>query len=184
MQKAERIDVSWSSYFGLDPPSMGELLGMPKAGRLVCQLVEKFPRLQIEATPRPVTRSLLRLELTIRPDFVWDQNLHGASEAFWILVEDCDGEQILYHDTFILRKDYADGDMNEHLIELTVPIDEPAAELLHYRPFRSMDGIRDEARGLLPEAHSTGKISCSHACSRPSTPTSLSFEEERVYGPI
>ena len=51
VQKAERIDVNWSSYFGLDPPSMGELLGMPKAGKVVCQLVEKFPRLEIEATP-------------------------------------------------------------------------------------------------------------------------------------
>ena len=125
VQKAERIDVGWSSYFGLDPPSMGELLGMPKAGKLVCGLVEKFPRLQIEATPRPVTRSLLRLELTIRPDFVWDTELHGASEAFWILVEDCDGEQVLFHDTFILRRDYSDGDANEHLMEVTVPIDEP-----------------------------------------------------------
>ena len=125
MQKAERIDVNWSSYFGLDPPSMGELLGMPKAGKLVCQLVDKFPRLEIEATPRPVTRSLLRLELLIRPNFVWDNDLHGASEAFWILVEDCDGEQILFHDQFILRKNYAHGEVNEHLIELTVPIDEP-----------------------------------------------------------
>jgi pre-mRNA-splicing helicase BRR2 len=125
VQKAERIDVPWSSYFGLDPPNMGELLGMPKAGRVVCNLVEKFPRLELEATPRPVTRSMLRIELTVRPNFVWDEQLHGASEAFWILVEDCDGEQILFHDTFILRKDYAQSEMNEHLVELTVPIDEP-----------------------------------------------------------
>ncbi|KAF2013170.1 Sec63-domain-containing protein [Aaosphaeria arxii CBS 175.79] len=125
LQKAERIDVPWSSYFGLDPPNMGELLGMPKAGRLVCQLVEKFPRLEIEAIPRPVTRSMLRLELTVRPNFVWDDQLHGASEAFWILVEDCDGEEILFHDTFLLRKDYANSETNEHYLELTVPIEEP-----------------------------------------------------------
>lgn len=123
--KAERIDVPWTNYFGLDPPSMGELLGMPKAGKVVCNLVNKFPRLELEATPRPVTRSMLRIELTIRPTFEWDDQLHGASEAFWILVEDCDGEQILFHDTFILRKDYAEGDVNEHLVELTVPIDDP-----------------------------------------------------------
>ncbi|KAL5116913.1 Pre-mRNA-splicing helicase BRR2 [Pleosporales sp. CAS-2024a] len=125
VQKAERIDVNWSSYFDLDPPNMGELLGMPKAGKLVCQLVEKFPRLEIEATPRPVTRSLLRMELAIRPNFVWDDALHGTSEAFWVLVEDCDGEQILFHDQFILRKEYAHGEVNEHAVELTVPIDEP-----------------------------------------------------------
>lgn len=125
IQKAERIDVPWSSYFGLDPPSMGELLGMPKNGKTVCHLVNKFPRLELDATPRPVTRSMLRIELTIRPTFEWDEQVHGASEAFWILVEDCDGEQILFHDQFILRKDYAEGEMNEHLVELTVPIDEP-----------------------------------------------------------
>lgn len=125
VQKAERIDVPWSSYFGLDPPNMGELLGMPKAGRTVCNLVNKFPRLEIEATPRPVTRSMLRIELTLRPNFEWDTEIHGASEAFWILVEDCDGEKILFHDTFVLRKDYAEGEMNEHLVELTVPVDEP-----------------------------------------------------------
>lgn len=125
VQKAERIDVPWSSYFGLDPPNMGELLGMPKAGKLVCQLVNKFPRLELEATPRPVTRSMLRIELTLRPNFEWDDQLHGASEAFWVLVEDCDGEQVLFHDMFLLRKDYATGEVNEHLMELTVPIDEP-----------------------------------------------------------
>ncbi|CAI6284200.1 unnamed protein product [Periconia digitata] len=125
VQKAERIGVPWSSYFGLDPPNMGELLGMPKAGRTVCNLINKFPRLELEATPRPITRSMLRIELTVRPNFEWDDQLHGASEAFWILVEDCDGEQILFHDQFILRKDYAESEMNEHLVELTVPIDEP-----------------------------------------------------------
>ncbi|KAF2636126.1 pre-mRNA splicing helicase-like protein [Massarina eburnea CBS 473.64] len=125
VQKAERIDVSWSSYFGLDPPNMGELLGMPKAGRTVCNLVNKFPRLELEAIPRPITRSMLRIELTLRPTFEWDDQLHGASEAFWILVEDCDGDQILFHDLFLLRKDYAESETNEHLVELTVPIDEP-----------------------------------------------------------
>ena len=125
VQKAERIDVPWTSYFDLDPPNMGELLGMPKAGKLVCQLVEKFPRLELEATPRPVTKSMLRLELTIRPNFVWDDELHGASEGFWILVEDCDGEEILFHDQFLLRKDYSEGEMSEHLVDFTVPIDEP-----------------------------------------------------------
>jgi pre-mRNA-splicing helicase BRR2 len=125
LQKAERIDVPWSSYFDLDPPRMGELLGMPKAGRTVCDLVSKFPRLEVQAQVQPVTRSLLRVELTITPNFVWDDALHGTAQDFWILVEDCDGEEILFHDQFILRKDYAQAEMNEHLVEFTVPITEP-----------------------------------------------------------
>jgi pre-mRNA-splicing helicase BRR2 len=125
IQKAERIDVPWSAYFDLDPPKMSELLGMPKAGKLVCSLIQKFPRVEMEAQWQPMTRSMLRVELTIRPNFEWDEQLHGAAEAFWILVEDCDGEEILFHDTFILRKDYAVSESNEHVVEFTVPITEP-----------------------------------------------------------
>ena len=123
--KTEKIDVPWSSYFDLDPPRMGELLGMPKQGRKVCELVQKFPRLEVQAQVQPVTRSMLRVELTIAPNFEWDDILHGTSQSFWIIVEDCDGEDILYHDTFVLRKDYAQSEMNEHLVEFTVPITEP-----------------------------------------------------------
>ena len=125
VQKAEKIDVPWPAYFDLDPPRMGELLGMPKQGRTVCGLVQKFPRLQVQAQVQPVTRTMLRVELTIAPNFEWDDSVHGLAESFWILVEDCDGEDILYHDSFLLRKDYATAEMNEHLVEFTVPITEP-----------------------------------------------------------
>ncbi|KAL3438665.1 Sec63 Brl domain-containing protein [Aspergillus tetrazonus] len=125
LQKSERIDVPWGSYFDLDPPRMGELLGMPRAGKTVCDLVSKFPRLEVQAQVQPITRSMLRVELTITPNFVWDEELHGTAQDFWIMVEDCDGEEILFHDQFVLRKDYAESEMNEHLVEFTVPITEP-----------------------------------------------------------
>ncbi|KAJ5085699.1 hypothetical protein N7532_010470 [Penicillium argentinense] len=125
LQKAERIDVPWNSYFDLDPPRMGELMGMPKAGRVVCDLVSKFPRLELQAHVQPITRSMLRFELTITPNFIWDDSVHGAAQDFWILVEDCDGEEILYHDRFLLRGEFAKSEMNEHLVEFTVPITEP-----------------------------------------------------------
>ncbi|KAK3311268.1 Sec63 Brl domain-containing protein [Chaetomium strumarium] len=125
VRKAERIEVPFSNYFDLDPPRMGELLGLPKAGKTVCSLVAKFPRVEIQANVQPMTRSMLRVELTITPNFEWDVDVHGLAESFWIIVEDCDGEDILYHDQFILRKDYAEAEANEHVVEFTVPISEP-----------------------------------------------------------
>lgn len=125
VRKAERIDVPWQSYFDLDPPRMGELLGIPKAGRVVCDLVQKFPRLEVQAQVQPITRSRLRVELNITPNFTWDDEIHGTAESFWIIVEDCDGEEILYHDALILRKEFALAEMNEHLVEFTIPITEP-----------------------------------------------------------
>ncbi|KAJ6106764.1 hypothetical protein N7512_010281 [Penicillium capsulatum] len=115
LQKAERIDVPWPSYFDLDP----------RAGRVVCDLVSKFPRLEVQAQVQPITRSMLRVELTIAPNFVWDDAVHGIAQDFWILVEDCDGEEILFHDRFLLRREFAQAEMNEHLVEFTVPITEP-----------------------------------------------------------
>jgi pre-mRNA-splicing helicase BRR2 len=125
VRKAERIEVPFSSYFDLDPPRMGELLGLPKAGKAVCGLVAKFPRVKIRGDVQPMTRSMLRVELTITPNFEWDDEIHGLSESFWIIVEDCDGEDILFHDQFILRRDYAQLEENDHIVDFTVPISEP-----------------------------------------------------------
>ncbi|KAH8676320.1 Sec63 Brl domain-containing protein [Xylariales sp. PMI_506] len=123
--KAERIDVPWSSFFDLDPPRMGQLLGLPRDGKKVCELVSKFPRVEIQAQAQPMTRSMLHVELSITPNFEWDDALHGTAESFWIMVEDCDGEEILFHDTFLLRKDYAISESNEHVVDFTVPITDP-----------------------------------------------------------
>ncbi len=125
IQKAERIDVAWDSYFDLDPPRMGELLGMPRAGRTVCNFVAKFPRVDVQAQVQPMTRSMLKVELAITPNFEWDDAVHSGAESFWIFVEDCDGEDILFHDTFLLRKDYAVSESNEHIVDFTVPITDP-----------------------------------------------------------
>ncbi|GBE89249.1 Pre-mRNA-splicing factor brr2 [Sparassis crispa] len=105
-----------------NPPEIGELIGVQNAGRLVHRLVHSFPKLQLQAQVQPITRSLLRIDLTIIPDFRWDEKIHGTAESFWILVEDVDGEIILFHDTFILRQRYAE---DEHNVTLTVPMFEP-----------------------------------------------------------
>ena len=126
VMKAERAaEFTWSKYFTMDLPHLGELFKGARAGKLAHGLLERFPRLDVQAQVQPVTRSLLKVELTITPDFVWDEAYHGSAESFWILVEDCDGEEILFHDQFILRRQYAESENNEHLVEFTVPMTEP-----------------------------------------------------------
>ncbi|KAG7088489.1 hypothetical protein E1B28_012477 [Marasmius oreades] len=122
IRKAEGKQFPWYRYFDLTPPEIGELIGIPNAGRLVHRLVHSFPKLQLQAQVQPITRSLLRIELTIVPDFRWDEKIHGGAETFWILVEDVDGEIILFHDSFVLLQRYAEG---EHNVSFTVPMFEP-----------------------------------------------------------
>jgi pre-mRNA-splicing helicase BRR2 len=122
IRKAEAKQFPWYRYFDLNPPELGELIGQPNAGNLVHRLVHSFPKLQLSAQVQPITRSLLSMELSITPDFRWDDNIHGAAESFWIIVEDVDGEVILFHDQWVLRRRYAE---DEHIVNLTVPMFEP-----------------------------------------------------------
>ncbi|CAK5277379.1 unnamed protein product [Mycena citricolor] len=122
VRKAEGKQFPWYRYFDLSPPEIGELIGIPNAGRLVHRLVHSFPKLQLQAQVQPITRSLLRIDLSIMPDFRWDDKIHGGSETFLVLIEDVDGEIILFHDTFVLRKRYAE---DEHHVTFTVPMFEP-----------------------------------------------------------
>jgi pre-mRNA-splicing helicase BRR2 len=81
----------------------------------------RLPR-RLQAQVQPIMCSLLRIDLSIIPDFRWDEKIHGTAETFLILVEDVDGEIILFHDSFVLRQRYAE---DKHSVTLTVPLFEP-----------------------------------------------------------
>lgn len=48
--------------------------------------------------------------------------VHGAVEPFWLIVEDADGEVVLFHQYWLLRKSLAE---EEHNLSFTVPVSEP-----------------------------------------------------------
>ena len=123
IKRLEKKEFSWDRYYDLNPQELGELAHLPKAGKLIYKYVHQFPKLELEAHVQPITRSLLRIELTITPDFQFDPKVHeGAAEPFWILVEDVDSEHILFQDIFILKEQYAEED---HTITFTVPLFDP-----------------------------------------------------------
>lgn len=122
IRKLERKDISWDRYYDLNPQELGELVSMPKAGKMIHKYVHQFPKLEIQAHVQPITRSVLKVELVITPDFQFDERVHSGAETFWVMVEDVDGEMILYQDQFILKKRYAEDD---HIMSFTVSIFDP-----------------------------------------------------------
>ncbi|KAK0449858.1 Sec63 Brl domain-containing protein [Desarmillaria tabescens] len=110
------------------PPEIGELIGIPNAGKLVHRLVHSFPKLQCASSPGTTYHpSLLRIDLSIIPDFRWDEKIHGGARNILDHGRGCDEEVILFHDTFVLRQRYAE---DEHNVTLTVPMFEPASHIL------------------------------------------------------
>lgn len=122
IKKIEKKNFPWERLYDLNPNEIGELIRVPKLGKTVHKYVHQFPKLELSTHIQPITRSTLRVELTITPDFQWDDKLHGASEAFWILVEDVDSEVILHHEYFLLKSKFS---ADEHLVKFFVPVFEP-----------------------------------------------------------
>ncbi|CAO2814579.1 unnamed protein product [Amaranthus hypochondriacus] len=122
LMKLEKKELAWERYYDLSSQELGELIRQPKMGRTLHKFIHQFPKLNLAAHVQPITRSVLGVELTITPDFQWDDMVHGYVEPFWVIVEDNDGEYILHHEYFMLKKQYIDED---HTLNFTVPISEP-----------------------------------------------------------
>jgi pre-mRNA-splicing helicase BRR2 len=122
LSKIEKKDLPWERYYDLSSQEIGELIRYPKMGKSIHRYIHQFPKLELAAHVQPITRSVLKVDLTITPDFQWDEKYHGYVESFWIIVEDNDGENILHHEYFLLKMQYIEED---HNLSFTVPIYEP-----------------------------------------------------------
>lgn len=85
IKKLEKKDViNWERFFDMSPQEIGELIRFPKMGKTIHRLVHQFPKLELAAHVQPLTRNVLKVELTITPDFQWDNKVHGSSEMFQV----------------------------------------------------------------------------------------------------
>jgi pre-mRNA-splicing helicase BRR2 len=123
-RKLERnSDIEWSRYPDLTASDLGELVGVPKMGRVLYKLVHQFPRVEITgAQIQPITRSLLRIDLNLTPGFKFDVNIHGFVQIFHVIVEDVNCETILHHEYLSLKSSSQDEDQS---LVFSVPILEP-----------------------------------------------------------
>jgi pre-mRNA-splicing helicase BRR2 len=87
IKKIEKKDFSWERLYDLRHTELGELIRQPKHGKAIYKYIHQFPRLDLSSHIQPITRTTLRVTLTITPDFQWDDAVHGKSEAFWIFVQ-------------------------------------------------------------------------------------------------
>ncbi|PIA32601.1 hypothetical protein AQUCO_04400058v1 [Aquilegia coerulea] len=116
--KLEKKELSWERYYDPSSSKVGELINEKDKD----EFIHLFPKLTLIARIQPITRSVLRVELTITPNFEWEDKYHGFDEPFFIIVEDNDRKFILYHEYFILKKQYIQDDLT---LNFTVPICEP-----------------------------------------------------------
>jgi hypothetical protein len=83
---------------------LGHLVHHVRMGQTIKACVQRFPSISIAASIQPITRTVLRVLLTIRPEFEWNDKIHGSSEPWWIWVEDPDHQHIYHSEYFLLHK--------------------------------------------------------------------------------
>ncbi|GMT33326.1 hypothetical protein PFISCL1PPCAC_24623 [Pristionchus fissidentatus] len=130
VRSIDKKNYSFDRLYDLDANQLGELIKLPKMGKPLYKFIRQIPKLEMTTLIQPITRSTLKIELTITPDFQWDERVHGNAEGFWILVEDVDGEVILHHEFFLLKHKFCEDD---HIVKMFVPVFEPLPPLYFVR---------------------------------------------------
>ena len=76
-----------------------------RMGREVSKVSKSFPMLSLSATIQPITRTVLRVRLTVTPEFEWNDKLHGlTSDPWWIWVEDAENNHMYHSEYFLLQR--------------------------------------------------------------------------------
>jgi activating signal cointegrator complex subunit 3 len=120
--KLEQRGLTVDRLLDMDAGEIGSITRVPAATANILACVRKIPYLEIETTVQPITRTIIRVRVTLRPDFKWDDRLHGAVQPFWLWLEHPGEISILHQEYILLRKKEAKQPSE---IVFTVPITHP-----------------------------------------------------------
>eukprot|EP00727_Mastigamoeba_balamuthi_P005510 m51a1_g1579 putative activating signal cointegrator 1 complex subunit 3 (2006) ;mRNA; r:104604-111515 len=134
IRRLEQHHVSVDALVDMTPSEIGSIINLPRMGGNVLKAARQFPYLEVSATIQPITRSVLRVHLTIDPQFEWSDRVHGAAEPWWIWVEDTDNEHLYHSEYFVLtKKKYEQRAESPIVLVFTIPIFEPLPSQYYVR---------------------------------------------------
>eukprot|EP01027_Heterolobosea_sp_BB2_P026939 GEZU01042062.1.p1 GENE.GEZU01042062.1~~GEZU01042062.1.p1 ORF type:complete len:2174 (-),score=564.16 GEZU01042062.1:67-6525(-) len=121
VQKLEAKNATLDKLADMSDKEIGNLINNYRYGSLVAKCVSHFPSLALEAEIQPITRTVLRVQLSITPTFEWNDRLHGSALPWWIWVEDAENEHIYHSEYFVLQRNA----LETQKLNFTIPVFEP-----------------------------------------------------------
>lgn len=126
----DKSSLSIEALRDMEPAEIGELVHNNRMGGVVAKLINNFPTLSVDAEIAPLNRDVLRIRLSITPDFRWNDKHNGTSESYWIWVENSETSEIYHHEFFLLsRKKLYD----DHELNFTIPLSDPLPTQIYVR---------------------------------------------------
>ncbi|CAH8606538.1 unnamed protein product [Schistosoma haematobium] len=92
--------------------------------REIRRLAFYVPKVQLAVESQPITRTILRVKLTIEPDFTWSNPIHGLQQSYWVWIEDPDQGVIFHSEYWTLTKRMFNS-KTPQLLNFTIPLYEP-----------------------------------------------------------
>lgn len=167
IKRMEASTIPWPDYLELESPAeVGQTIRLEKYGKLVFDLLQRFPKIQLKCVVQPITASLLRFELEILPEWTWDPKLHGRMERFIVLVEDAEDGTILFIDSIPVNMENIGED---HIINFGLNLSPAQQKCL---PPHFFVNVISE-RWLNCESQLAVKVESIHLPKKASTPTPL-----------
>ncbi|CAL4069160.1 unnamed protein product, partial [Meganyctiphanes norvegica] len=132
LDKIEDKRLTIEKIRDMDHKEIGRMLRHEKIGKDVKAAAWQLPLLDMEANIQPITRTVLKVNLCIKPDFTWNDKVHGSQETYWIWVEDPDNNHMYHHEHFSVTKKQVVRGEEQNLI-FTIPIFEPLPNQYYVR---------------------------------------------------
>jgi len=105
ISRLERKNYHIDELRVLKADKLAELLRCDhKIGDQVYKILKYLPKIKIEASIKPISKSSLRVDLSIVPAFSWSDRYHHSSERFWLMVQDVNQERLLHYEILTIRK--------------------------------------------------------------------------------
>jgi len=122
VKKLEDANFDYWTILTYTVSELTNIAGSKDWGRAVDKYMRRVPNLKLDAKIQPITSTIMRITLTITPDFDWSDRWSGPSEPFWVWVENPESQDILHSEYYILHKrNLHDSGQLSFAIPLTEP---------------------------------------------------------------
>jgi hypothetical protein len=130
LRKLEDANVDISGLMDMNNAELGQLVRNQKYASQLRQCLDWFPKLRIDMRLLPITRTVIRLEIAVVPDFVWNDRFHGGAEGFWFWVEDEESTENYAAEYWVLNKKQRNETAR---ISFVFPVSDPLRARLYLR---------------------------------------------------
>ncbi|KAK7147949.1 hypothetical protein R3I94_010466 [Phoxinus phoxinus] len=133
LSRLEERKITVDQLRDMGKDEIGHMLHHVNIGLKVKQCVHQIPAILMESSIQPITRTVLRVRLTITPDFRWSDQVHGSvGEPWWLWVEDPINDHIYHSEYFLLQKKQVLSGEPQQVV-FTIPIFEPMPSQYYIR---------------------------------------------------